>query len=614
MLTTLRSSLAAAVVIAAASHPARSEPLQDADGREIAARVRNLFLDHCAACHTPGSREYAGVRYDGDIEDLLDFQALRQSEWIDLETPEDSELYLIVRDGDMPHPRAVRAGLARELTAAETAWILAWIRAGAPDAPEARSRIDFADGDAASPLSPATGASSREEPAPVVLDPQTVQEGRVAFEQLCTKCHDANRALDKTKSYEGWLRTVRRMSRKQGAEIRAADVEPIVAYLTSRSRESEGEDGPLEPAGSFLDSIEINATISTLFRGSAREDVLENEGFLPEAWVGIEWHPEGSPFGARVTACITCHSSSEPEGNRLELVEAAFRLDVTEVFDVPDEGPRVSVDVGRLIVPFGAFAAQSHPGAFRTVTRPLLYNMGQLVNRDDIGPAILPMPYSDEGILVNADVPLAPDLPADLSATFDAYVVNGLQGDVDVNFFESRDYTDNNTDPAVGGRVTVGTPFVRVGSSATAGRLDEDGNADKRLQYEIIGVDVTGRFRDRFRVQAEYARRKNDQMTFLPADPRGEARVDGYSVEGDVLLHREHGLSFVARYDSLLYDGDVPPPRSSLDGDFNVARVTWGFNLALPFGSTLMLNHEHWSMPGGLDSVDVIGVRWVASF
>ena len=37
-----------------------------------------------------------------------------------------------------------------------------------------------------------------------------------------------------------------------------------------------------------------------------------------------------------------------------------------------------------------------HAGAFRTATRPLMYNMGQDVFRTEIGSPILPMPYSDE--------------------------------------------------------------------------------------------------------------------------------------------------------------------------------------------------------------------------
>ena len=90
--------------------------------------------------------------------------------------------------------------------------------------------------------------------------------------------------------------------------------------------------------------------------------------------------------------------------------------------------------------------------------------------------------------------------------------------------------------------------------------------------------------------------------------------MDGYSVEGDFLLLPDSGVSLIARYDTMDFNGDVPPPQSSLDGSYDVARYTWGFNIALPFGSTLMINHEHWAMPSELEDVDVVGFRWVTSF
>src|SRR5262245_33113785 len=65
------------------------------------------------------------------------------------------------------------------------------------------------------------------------LDPEAVRFGRAAFESSCTACHEAERAFGKSKSYAGWLATVRRMAAKDGADIRAGDVEPIAAYLAA---------------------------------------------------------------------------------------------------------------------------------------------------------------------------------------------------------------------------------------------------------------------------------------------------------------------------------------------------------------------------------------------
>jgi hypothetical protein len=37
-------------------------------------------------------------------------------------------------------------------------------------------------------------------------------------------------------------------------------------------------------------------------------------------------------------------------------------------------------------------------------------------------------------------------------------------------------------------------------------------------------------------------------------------------------------------------------------------------NWTLPGGSLLMVNHEHWFLPGNFRDIDVLGVRWAAAF
>lgn len=563
----------------------------------LATDARAILELHCGACHTPDAPGIEGVVYDGGLDSILDFPRLRESTYVDLENPSNSEIYWVILDDEMPPANLVRAGHARHLTDAEKSTVLEWLNAGAPDLSNREISV----------------------PDPMLTDSQShdfsaelLDRGRDAFLASCTSCHPASRALDKTKTLPRWRRTVARMAEKRGARVSDDDREPIAAYLTAHGleRTSDSRDAA-DVVAEVLDDLQFHATISTFWRGSARDETIENRGFVPEVWLGAVWHPEEGPFSARVTGCISCHTSNEPEGSRFEIAEAAFRFDVIEAFGPDDCSLDATVEAGRFIVPFGAFSAQSNPAAYRTVTRPLLYNMGQLVNRDDIGPAILPMPYSDEGVLVSVGSPLFDDV----EAGFDAYVVNGLQANTDVDFFASRSYSDNNGDPSIGGRLTIGVPSVTLGASAMTGRMDDpDAGFGRRLNYQLYGVDVTATYGQRLRVVAEYARRTNDQITFLPENPRGEAEVEGYAVEADWLLLDDAGVSLITRYDSMLYDGDIPPPRSGLDGDYNVSRFTWGFDFALPGGSNLMLNHEHWSMPSGLDSVDVIGVRWVLSF
>jgi len=453
----------------------------------------------------------------------------------------------------------------------------------------------------------------------VPLDPVLVEEGYEAFQISCTLCHTAGRAIDRRKDRAGWRLTVRRMQRKPGAEIPDGEIEPITAYLVSVAgpvpREQDPESSTGEgigegrrdaPVESILSQLDFRATFAPVFRGSARNRRLENDGFTAEVWAGVEFHSE-SRLSARILACSTCHKSSEPEGDRLEIVEAVVRLDL--VGKDASDGPRIGVEGGRFLVPFGTDRGRVHLGSQRTATRSLLYNMGQTVNRDEVGPALLPLPYADEGFLIDATVPVSSAITAHLSA----YLVNGLQGEGGIDFFRSRDTTDNNNDPAYGARLSVGSPQLQVGGSFTGGRLDRD--AERRLGYSIHGVDVTARYKDLLRFQADYARRTSDRLVFLPTSVSDEEEVLGYSLEAEATILRDPGLWALFRFDNLRRDGALPPPGSSLsDGGYTVQRITWGFNFGLPGGSLLVLNHEHWSMPSGLDAVDVIAVRWIASF
>ena len=447
------------------------------------------------------------------------------------------------------------------------------------------------------------------------FDPALVQRGESAFQESCTACHDAARSLEKTKSLAQWRGTVERMAAKDGADVASGDVEAIAVYLASQDAPAEGENGEAAADAAPADAgsqVSLFATLAPMWRGAERDDDLENRGFFPDVWAGAEWRPSG-PISGRVTACVTCHRGTE-QGGHIELAEGVIRFDLEQLFHCRTRGPRTTIEAGRFIVPFGAIAAKSHPGALRTVTRPLMFNMGQNVNRTDIGPPILPMPYADEGVALKRTI----DFNDEVSATFDVYLVNGLQGGTTgVNFFQSRDYTDNNADPAVGGRITIGNKYIRLGTSAMGGKFNADGTVpplDETLNYDIFGADITARYEDVLRFQAEYALRTSDRLLSLPGQLRDDEEYDGFSVETELRIHKDPRVGLVLRYDTLDRQGDLPPPGSSLGPRFSLYRVTWGFNVTLPGGSMLLLNHEHWSMPSGLRDVEVAAVRWVATF
>ena len=457
--------------------------------------------------------------------------------------------------------------------------------------------------------------------------PEVIEAGRKAFEVSCTQCHDAARALESVKDLTQWRSVARAMARKRGASILEKELEPIAVYLVSLttpklSIETEGTwPGtpsvflPTDQPSVLGGKLDLDLTLSTVWRGSPGGfHELENSGFFPETWFGGEWHSSTSPMRLKVHACVTCHTEGA-EGNRVELTEAVTILDLHRMSGMEDKPWQVSVQAGRFVVPFGSFAQRSHPGAFRTVTKPLLFNMGQNVSGGDIGAPVLPMPYSDEGVMTNVTVPLHEDF----SLTVDPFLVNGLKGNTTgIDFYESRDYADNNSGPAYGSRVTVGTPSVRLGSSYMAGQFNGSGSSgvlDRDLDYDLFGIDLTFRHQDVVRLQTEFATRDSERFLFLPDKQIGDEEVKGFSFEAEIRVLQAPRVSMVGRYDMIEHNGDLPPSGSSLThADFNVDRLTWGFNTTLPGGSLLLINHEHWFLPDELDNVDVIGVRWVGMF
>ena len=449
------------------------------------------------------------------------------------------------------------------------------------------------------------------------LDPQVVAAGQTAFNNSCTTCHDAERSTSKRKSLAGWIATVRRMAAKEGAEIEPGDIQPIATYLASLNPAANGETAAEGGAAAAADvpSFNLFGTVSLIHRSGQRPPDMENAGFFPEVWLGAEWNPSGVVSG-RIHACVSCHTENAAVSSRIELAEGFLRLDVDQLLCCCEDSMiQTHIDGGRFIVPFGAFAAVSHPAAFRTATRPLMYNMGQNIFRDDLGAPILPMPYSDEGVMVSASATLIEDI----SISFDAYAVNGLQGTTALDlpgFWAARDYVDNNSEPAIGGRLTVGTKKLRLGASAMSGRYNENGPLEDLtgvLDYKIYGVDATFRWDDLLRVTYEYARRDSDVFDFNVNDDLRES-LRGSVLEGEFKVWDCPKISAVVRYDDQRRAADFLLPASRiLDADFTVSRFTWGFNIALG-SSTLMLNHERWHLPDPFDDEDVLAVRWVAAF
>ena len=487
------------------------------------------------------------------------------------------------------------------------------------------------------------------------FDSQLVSRGRIAFQEACTQCHDADRAFQKRKSASGWLTTVRRMARLDDADISASDIIPIATFLAARNAptqrrnrapqsqaadavdvdaaESDADSDPSSQAADLQDGetdaesdedgddvsatapddqawtdlasevgsgLSTSTTLSPLWRNG--NDNLENPNFFVDAWFRADWQPSG-PLRARATACTSCHSDqSGGAGFTLELVEAYAALDLLKKFHGcrnpdPDCAPRLDAEIraGRFIVPFGAFSSMSHPGSYGAVTAPLVFNMGRQVNPDNGRPPVLPMPYSDEGVDVNTKLQYK-----DCTATLDIYGVNGLQGfGPGIQFTPSRSYTDNNSDVALGSRATVGNKFIRFGGSLMSGRMQDEGSPN--LSYHLSGADATARFfDDQLRLYFEYAIRRNDSNF-------GTRQISyGTITELDALLLEHPNLRMLVRYDTLEH--------RDFFGSQGIRRFTWGASTTVLAGSTLIINHEHWRFSNFDRDTDVLGFRWVTVF
>jgi hypothetical protein len=476
--------------------------------------------------------------------------------------------------------------------------------------------------------------------------------GQSAFQNRCIQCHDADKSLQKSKGVVAWRATIARMARQDGADIPQSDWEPIAAYLASLAASSgvdtSGSEGTeLDMTKAEAPEVTVFGTVSPTLRTHGTE--IQNPGFFGDVWAGVAWEPNNGPLSAKMVACVSCHNEHD-EGylSRLEIVQASLTLNLGQLVrgdatrgrskssggglctgcgesnclppsrfaHEPATDPQIEafVEAGRMVVPFGAFSSQVNPGVYRTVSRPLMFNMGQRVYDENIGDPVLPMPYSDEGADLNIIVPLFDNVTMGI----DAYVVNGLQGSNNISFDDSRDYVDNNRSPAVGGRWTVGNSTLRLGSSIIGGQFNSNsgtGPDNRGLDFLICGADVSYRFRDILRIQAEFAQRRTQSYYDFAAPLYAKDRVSGWYLESELLLSRDARLSALMRWDQQGQRYGAFDPGSALPSSaFDVNRLTYGINWTVPGGSLLMLNIEHWFLPNGLNDMNVVGARWAVSF
>jgi hypothetical protein len=307
----------------------------------------------------------------------------------------------------------------------------------------------------------------------------------------------------------------------------------------------------------------------------------------------------GKHIATNVKMCFGCHGFE---------VGMAY-VDMT----LSDE---LRVRVGRFSPSFGEFALRHDPANHRLVDKPLPYDMGRMLRGNEWNWGILPAPYVDNGIEVGGSHWFGTTLQVDYAA----YAVGGLRGTndgADLDFIASRNsgqyYIDNNSQPAVGGRLSGTLDLSEQDVSLTAGLSGMAGYYDPKseLSYQVVGADFYARYK-RYELRGEYLLRRTEmslgdapelRFKYGPGDDGKYARhflKDGFYLE--VVIPTLSRLDLIGRVDGLRRVGNVTS-NSVLRKQSAVLRYTLGGTVDLSHGVRLKLAAEYYDFSDFFDEI-----------
>jgi len=346
----------------------------------------------------------------------------------------------------------------------------------------------------------------------------------------------------------------------ESAEEREAELAELRDELDSALQEAEATRAALATA-------EFAGTSRVLVAGDAFVTYADDSAGNGSTTVGFDPHfywrvGEHVLFGTGVEFEL---GDGETEVN-CEWAQAFF-----------DVGPRVTLGVGKFLMPFGYFQENIHsPYIDKLPLEPLALDEGALT-------ALAP-PH-DLGLQIRGPLELAA-----LRFDYTLYVSNGPEldlGDDDPRTAGSLDYEnfqDSNTNKAIGGRLGFHPwPELELGYSALVARVGPDGtpfdDVDAVLQdVDLNYVDDLHWLRGHLDARAEWAWNDVDPADF-GAGPQDNDRAGGYAQ----LAYRPSELSagFLGDLELVLRYDEVDQPSDSA--------------LADQTGRTIGLNH--WSGP-----------------
>jgi len=325
-------------------------------------------------------------------------------------------------------------------------------------------------------------------------------------------------------------------------------------------------------------------------------DPIPQEGFTGEFAMGATYHADKT-LSLTVRACVGCHS--------FELQSAYVDWEVNSTW---------SFRAGRIPVPFGGFSRRTSPSHVESATKPLAYIMGGMVRQDNFNLGIVPAPYIDNGAAVTGSFWLTKTA----KLTLETALVRGLKGiSPDIDFNLTREYQDNNGEPAVAARVLVTADPITAGASVSWGRYDQ--RAD--LDYVMGSLELAVRFGD-WNLRLEGIVRETDFFTPDPFSPARElesfrktayiAQIDGPIAEGwRVFLLND----YLEVEDVFLGPAGASAVQSALttDDSNTIFRIAGGFVYSVRAGVQIKGSLEYWD-PSDFEQAIVLHIGIVAEY
>ena len=340
------------------------------------------------------------------------------------------------------------------------------------------------------------------------------------YELKCGRCHAAH---DPTEyAAEEWVGLVNSM--KSQAALTVAEMEELVAYLESESREGQSEEGSGPMLGGYL--------YTEYFRTSEKAKNFDIH-YLAVSISG--WASEQiSYFGE-------FELEHGGKGDNTFVEQAYIDYWLTR---------NVAVKIGGLLTPFNRFDEFHDPLGNALITRPQMAR--------EIGVSA----WKDVGV----DLHGFARLNEETAVNFDFYAINGLGAGV--NLRGSRQYRDNNEQLAFGGRLNVVyRDFLEVGGSAYRGAWDDAGDLDLTMLggHFMLRTGVAN-------VYGEWA-----QATSENAADAEEGEMSGYFVQASRLIQSRYrpairwgGLDYLDRGDLL--------GRNAGKGDKELTELAFAFS------------------------------------